>query len=186
MSKLTPQQVEERRAFVVGLVKDGLSRTDIQAQIQAQFRVTVFAAQKIYVKAIDTLIIQEPIEQKRTKAIVQEMLYHQISGLCIDINSLQHLYDTSLLSPGQATGIIQTKVKARGQIRLCLTDVARLNGLFADMPIIQAINVLSTHNLIPPAIAADMLRAIEGVNETVVEAMQANKKPESPTDEDFD
>lgn len=185
--KLTPQENEDRRNLVLSLMKEGLSRTEIQAQICASRQVSPAGAKKIYSKVIDSLATRDPIEQQRTKSAVLEMIYTQMSRLNGDVNSLQTWVETEKVGVNQLVSITQAKIKARGQIRLCLSDIARISGLYVDMPIIQAINVLSTHNLIPPSIAADLLQAVEGVNQTVLNAMQGNtKQSHAKEEEDFD
>jgi hypothetical protein len=184
--KLTPQESEERRNLVLNLMREGLSRTEIQAQICANYDVSIAGARKIYIKVINELIVHDPIEQQRAKGTVLEMLYTQMTRLNGDINSLQTWIDEKEIDTNQMVNITQVKIKARGQIRICLSDIARINGLYTDMPIVQAINVLSTHSLIPPLIAADLLRAVEGVNETVLNAMQGKTKKQSSTEKDFD
>lgn len=85
------------------------------------------------------------------------------------------------------SSIIGQKNNVRAQLGKSLSDLARIFGLFADMPLLQAINVMASAELLPPEIANKMLEVIEDISSSIEQSMN-EKQPDSnsPINNDFD
>jgi hypothetical protein len=81
--------------------------------------------------------------------------------------------------------MVETKARVRTQLVRAVAEIARVHGLYNEMPLLQAISVLASTELLPPIVASQMLEAIEGISDSIERAVQSESKPLNVLEEDL-
>lgn len=129
------------------------------------------------------ILIDEALDQTKTrKALITEYLEAQTKRR---EEIAQELKAAPPIKPTIISSIIGQKNQVRAQLGKTLSDMSRILGLYADMPLLQAINVMASSELLPPDIANKMLEAIEDISSSIEQSMQKEIINDQPVNDDF-
>jgi hypothetical protein len=136
--------------------------------------------------ALQTLIDEANDQNKKRKELIAEFINNGDSHRREEITN--ELKANPLIKITNISSIIAQKNKVRAQLGSSISDLARIFGLFADMPLLQAINVIAAAELLPPEVANKMLEAIEDISSSIEQSMtkQDSEANSEPKNDDFD
>jgi hypothetical protein len=185
--RLSSQQKSARLNFVINRIRDSLTRSQITNLVTTEFGVSRRTACTIYKEAIEDTIERDPSEQRYNRAVMLEQLYHQASAAQTDISALQSLIDRASRDSSFRLSVIANmigeKSRVRSQLVKTFSDIARIYGLYTDMPLLQAISVLANSEMLPPEVAGQMLMAIEDMTAMIEKSMKPGKFPAASADQ---
>lgn len=154
LAERSPNDLRRNRAIILEMLHSQVSsyQADLVA-VQTQIKIS--------------LDIQEQRVLIAEKLSIPSLSKERKAALRAELKSIHSI------RPNVITGMVETKARVRGQLVKAVTEIARVHGLYNEMPLLQAISVLATSELLPPAVANQMLEAIEGISDSIERAVQS-------------
>jgi hypothetical protein len=123
--------------------------------------------------ALQVLIDEANDQNKKRKELIAEFIKNDTNERREEITN--ELKTTPPIKITNISGIIAQKNKVRAQLGSSISDLARIFGLFTDMPLLQAVNVIAAAELLPPEVANKMLEAIEDISSSIEQSMSESQ-----------
>jgi hypothetical protein len=89
MPTINPHRSQDRINFILNRIRTGLSRSEVQRQFAQQYKTGRSQTFEWYNRALDSLIVIDPLESQRLRASIVEMYHTQIAGCQHDLASIQ-------------------------------------------------------------------------------------------------
>lgn len=187
--RLTSQEVLDRQDFVLEHISQGIPRREIHGLIKVKFEVCDRAANNIY-NIASNCPKPDSKEHRLNRVITLKAFAGQIRSAHADMDMLEELIKDAKNQPGikltAVASIIGQKNQVRAQLGKTLSDMARIFGLYNDMPLLQAINIMAASEILPPELANKMLEAIEDISTSIEQSMQKKETTAEPINDDFE
>jgi hypothetical protein len=166
LAERSPNDLRRNRAIILEMLHSQVSsyQADLVA-VQTQIKISLDIQEQ---RALIAEQLSIPTLSKDRKAALR--------------NELKSLHS---IRPNVITGMVETKARVRTQLVRAVAEIARVHGLYNEMPLLQAISVLATSELLPPTVANQMLDAIEGISDSIERAVQSESKPLDVLEEDL-
>jgi hypothetical protein len=87
--------------------------------------------------------------------------------------------------PNVICQMIGAKGRLRGQLVDTLGDIARVQGLYAISPVVEALHVLAEHEILSPELSFQLVQIIEGVSDSIVQAFHKSPLVLNGNQDDF-
>jgi hypothetical protein len=168
-----------RARDVYRLALDGLAVRDAGERCRLRSAIVQALYFQIRDCALDMDLVSQEIERFRDCLRQKEDLERELLG-CVEGGKKDKLLMASLelrlsflprLPIGGVAGLIEGRNKVRDRSIRLLAELARVQGVYGDMPIIVAVQTLLDNGLLSAAAAADILCYVEGL-ESVREISQ--------------
>jgi hypothetical protein len=91
--KLTAQEIQDRKNYVLTRLRSGFPRLDVQRQFAEHFEVSTETARSWINKTCDELIDKDINQRKRNHAVIIEMYHAQITAYQNEIMAMQREID---------------------------------------------------------------------------------------------
>jgi hypothetical protein len=207
--KLTSKQIADRQKFVFSKIRSGFSRKEIELSVCDEFGVAFRTATNIYNDAVESLADERPGHQRRNRAAILEMLHSQAHACQLDLLAAQNQIQIKLnlqeqrqvineqvpqaelstlptARPQTIVNMIVAKSRVRAQLVHTISEIARIHGLYREMPLLDAISTLASSDMISPEVAGRMLVAVEDISSSIERAFHKKPSVIETVDDDYD
>ncbi len=131
---------------------------------------------------LDLLAVQNQIQIALNLQEQRQIINQQLADSSLSQTEQEELQvKLDVLPTVRTQTIVQmfvAKSRVRSQLVQTISEIARIHGLYTDMPLLQAISVLASSEMISPEVAGRMLVAVEDISSSLEKAF--HEKPLSP------